>query len=80
MNPRVLVIAGAAAAVTAYYLAFGGTNFLLDIALFGGFLGFACGIATASGKPQEETPHQALLREEAAWWQDRQLARKEKKP
>ncbi len=76
MNPWVLVIAGAVAAVTAYYLAFGGTNFLLDIALFGGFLGFAYGIATATGKPLEETPHQAILREEAAWWQ----ARKEEKP
>lgn len=76
MNSRVLVIAGAAAAVAAYYLAFGGTNFLLDIVLFGGFLGFAYGIATASGKPREETPHQAILREEAAWWQ----ARKEEKP
>lgn len=76
MNSRALVIAGAAAAVVAYYLAFGRTNFLLDIALFGGFLGFAYGIATASGKPREETPHQALLREEAMWWQ----ARKEEKP
>ena len=76
MNSRALVIAGAAAAVAAYYLAFGGANLLMDIVLFGGFLGFAYGIATATGKPQEETPHQALLREEAAWWQ----ARKEEKP
>ena len=48
----------------------------MDIVLFGGFLGFAYSIATTSGKPREETPHQALLREEAAWWQ----ARKEEKP
>jgi hypothetical protein len=80
MNPRVLVIAGVAAAVAAYYLTFGGSNLLLDVALFGLFLGFCYSIATASGKPREETPHQAILREEAAWWQARQLARKEKKP
>ncbi len=82
MNPRVLVIAATAAAAVLYYLAFGGTNLLLDCGLFALFLGFAYGIATSRGtsSARAESPHQAILREEAEWMQAHQAARKEREP
>ena len=81
MNPRVLVIAATAAAAVLYYLAFGGSNLLLDCALFALFLGFAYGIATSgTSQTRAESPHQAILREEAEWWQAHQAAKKEREP
>jgi hypothetical protein len=81
MNPRVLVIAATAAAAVLYYLAFGGTNLLLDCGLFALFLGFAYGIATSDkSQARAESPHQAILREEAEWMQAHLAARKEREP
>ncbi len=81
MNPRVIVIAATATAAVLYYLAFGGSNLLLDCALFAFFLGFIYSIATSgTSQTRAESPPQAILREEAEWMQAHQAAKKEREP